>query len=146
MFLAENLRNLIKHRGISQTDLSKKLDISTSTVNNWLQGVALPHFETLIKLRLLLDFNLDEMIFNKIEFIENDNSDEMNIGDNPISPNELKEPEVKYKARNTEGVKIEVINNERDMYERLLKEKDALIKQQTEMIELLKDQVKLLRG
>lgn len=60
--LAENIVSLRKKQGMSQEQLSEKLNVSRQTVSNWERGIAVPDVETLTLLAQLFDTDLTAMV------------------------------------------------------------------------------------
>ncbi len=48
-----------KRKGLTQKQLAKEMGVILKTVRNWEQGIANPDFETLMKLSILLECDLD---------------------------------------------------------------------------------------
>lgn len=69
MTLDKKLARLRKQQGLSQADVSERLDISRQAVSRWESGIATPSTENLqllskiygVSLEYLLDDNLDEI-------------------------------------------------------------------------------------
>ncbi|MDH8783408.1 MULTISPECIES: helix-turn-helix domain-containing protein [Bacillati] len=51
--LSKNLKNLLEHKGKTQTDMAKDLDLKESTVSSWLNAVKYPRRD---KIELLADY------------------------------------------------------------------------------------------
>jgi len=62
MFLSENLKHLRHKTGLSQKELSDKLQIGRSTLAEYERGKAEPNLDTLIKLAKLFAVSLDQLI------------------------------------------------------------------------------------
>lgn len=134
LFFASNLEILLKYRGLSQTEFAKLLESNSSTINNWIKGVAVPPAETLVKISYLLNYSIDAMLKERINPVQLESGEGVNMIVSNI--NEVSQP-----YRKKEKFNIDVINNEREMYERLLKEKDERLRTQEEIIKMLKKQL-----
>lgn len=55
----QRLKELRLKKGLTQTELGKKLGVKQSTFTNWENGKREPNFETLIKLADLLEVSVD---------------------------------------------------------------------------------------
>ena len=53
--LKENLRNLRKQKGLSQEELSIKLNVVRQTISKWEQGLSVPDVEMLISISEIFD-------------------------------------------------------------------------------------------
>jgi transcriptional regulator with XRE-family HTH domain len=67
---AERLKQLRSARKISQTRLAHLLDVSPRVYNRWENGVATPHFDTIVKIADILDVSLDELAARKDANVE----------------------------------------------------------------------------
>lgn len=59
IYTLKNLKQARKAAGMSQEELSKRLDVHLKTVRNWEQGLAVPEFNTLMLLCDLLSCDID---------------------------------------------------------------------------------------
>ena len=66
MYLAKNLKNLRKQKGLSQIDFSADIGLSRSTVANWETGERQPDIEMIIRLAEYFGVTLDELILQKM--------------------------------------------------------------------------------
>lgn len=131
MYLGKNIKYLSKQLKINQLQLSEKLGIGQSTISGWVNNASFPEYQMLLKLREILDVNMHDLIYTdlSIKVILSDNQ------------NSLQEPQAQYKTAHTEGVgdmRIEIIESERQLYERIINSKD-------EMIHFLKQQLNNLQ-
>lgn len=69
MKLGEKILNLRKSKGLSQEQLSEKLDVTRQTVSNWELGETFPNPEQLKILSQIFHVSIDELLDNKIENI-----------------------------------------------------------------------------
>ncbi len=69
----ENLKKLLDCKGLTQKDLAEKLDIQESTLSNYKNGSTMITTNALIKLHEEYDIDINEFLFNRIYF--NDNND-----------------------------------------------------------------------
>ena len=111
MYLGKNIKHLSKQLKINQLQLAEKLGVGQSTISGWVNSTSFPDYQTLLKLRELLDVNLHEFIYADL-------SDKINLSDS-----------------HTEGMPRELTEGERHLYERLLKEKDVVIELLKQQIE-----------
>ena len=58
----DRLREARKSARFSQEELSKRLNISQSTVGNWESGIRQPDFDTVSNLALILDVSSDYLL------------------------------------------------------------------------------------
>jgi len=56
------LNEAMASKGQSQASISKELEVSRTTVSNWLSGKALPRPDKLLKLALALELSFDELV------------------------------------------------------------------------------------
>lgn len=61
----QRLKELRLKKGLTQTELGKKLGVKQSTFTNWENGKREPNFETLIKLANLLEVSVDLLLGRK---------------------------------------------------------------------------------
>jgi len=83
--LKENLKNLRKKKGLSQEELSIKLNVVRQTISKWEQGLSVPDAEMLISLSKVFDTSVSTLLGETLSL------------DNPDSLKEISE-------------KLEVIN------------------------------------
>lgn len=60
--LSENIRNLRKSKGISQEELSVRLNVVRQTVSKWEKGLSVPDSEMLIKIAECLDTTVNVLL------------------------------------------------------------------------------------
>ena len=60
--LADTLKNLIKQRGITQTELAKKIGVKPNSVSMYCSGNSRPDIRTLIKIASCLDVSTDYLL------------------------------------------------------------------------------------
>lgn len=56
---SERLKELRLKKGLTQTELGKKVGVKQNTFTNWENGKREPNFETIIKIADLLEVSLD---------------------------------------------------------------------------------------
>ncbi len=56
------LGEILKQRGIKQKHIAKKLEVSEATVSHWVQGKNMPKAKYILKLTLLLNLPIEELI------------------------------------------------------------------------------------
>ena len=95
--LKDNLKTLRKNKGISQEELSVKLNIVRQTVSKWEQGLSVPDAEMLISISKVFDVPVSVILGDNIE--EKENTDLKIISEKLEIINEqlIKEHEVKQK-------------------------------------------------
>jgi len=64
--IAELLISLRKQRGLTQSDLSDKLDVSYQAVSKWERGENLPDAFTLVELAKIYGITVDEILHGKV--------------------------------------------------------------------------------
>ena len=63
-----NLKEIRQEKGLSQTDLAKKMGISSQAVQQFENGVRTPSLERTVEIAQALDITLDELIeFRQIQ-------------------------------------------------------------------------------
>jgi transcriptional regulator with XRE-family HTH domain len=70
MFLSENLKHLRNKAGLSQKELSEKLQIGRSTLAEYERGKAEPNIDTLMKLASTFSISLDQLISQNLRNTE----------------------------------------------------------------------------
>jgi len=72
MSLGDILRNLLEERGISQKELADTLDIGSSTIGNYIQGIRDPDYDVLKSLAEYFDVSIDYLLeYNSNQNISN---------------------------------------------------------------------------
>ncbi len=61
------LKKILSEQGVKQSDLAKKLGVSTVALSNWSTGKSLPSLETVARICRILDVKIDELVQIKIE-------------------------------------------------------------------------------
>ena len=67
------IKDILEERGISQTWLSKKLNMSYNSVNSYVCNRSQPNLETLLKISRILNVDLKDLISNNIGDEDNTN-------------------------------------------------------------------------
>ena len=67
------IKDLLEERGISQTWLSKKLNMSYNSVNSYVCNRSQPNLETLLKISRILNVDLKDLISDNIGDEDNTN-------------------------------------------------------------------------
>jgi len=62
---AERLKQMRSTRKMTQTRLAQLLEVSPRVYNRWENGIATPHFDTVVRIADLLDVSLDELAGRK---------------------------------------------------------------------------------
>ena len=65
--LHENLRLKRKERGLSQEELASRLHVVRQTISKWEKGQSVPDAEQLIKLAVILETTVSELLGNQAE-------------------------------------------------------------------------------
>lgn len=60
-----NILNTRKEKGISQLQLAEALKVTQATISRWESGIREPDIKNLIKLSILLDTSIDDLIVTK---------------------------------------------------------------------------------
>ena len=60
--ISKNLIEAIKHSGMTQTDIAKKLHVSHQTVNDYVRGKSMPALDTFANLCAILDVEADYIL------------------------------------------------------------------------------------
>lgn len=63
-FLARNIRGIMTDKGISIKALSREMDVSETSVNNWRSGKALPWTGKLPRIANFLGCQIDDLFFS----------------------------------------------------------------------------------
>lgn len=66
----EKLLELRKQKGLSQEELSYKLNVARQTISKWESGITTPDFDNLIKLSKIFEISIDEFVGN--DFVKTD--------------------------------------------------------------------------
>lgn len=69
--LKENIKTLRKQKGLSQEELSIKLNVVRQTVSKWEQGLSVPDAEMLVSLSEVLDTSVSTLLGENIEEVKN---------------------------------------------------------------------------
>jgi len=56
------LSKILKQRGIKQKYIAKKLGVSETSISNWVRGNHIPQPKYILKLTLLLNVSLEDLI------------------------------------------------------------------------------------
>lgn len=62
---SKNLKNYLDKHNLSLKDLGQKLEVPTSTVHGWINGIPPRNIVTLKKIASLLECSMDELCFNE---------------------------------------------------------------------------------
>ena len=65
--LKDNLKTLRKNKGLSQEELSIKLNVVRQTISKWETGLSVPDAEMLIKISELFETPVSEILGESIE-------------------------------------------------------------------------------
>ena len=65
MIFSRNLKNYIETHNLSLKDLGQKLDVPTSTVHGWINGIPPRNIKTIKKIANLLNCSVDELCFSE---------------------------------------------------------------------------------
>lgn len=72
MSFAGRLRMARKERGYSQESLAEKLEVSRQSITKWETGNAFPELQKLLQLSVILDKDLDWMMWDEISQLSSD--------------------------------------------------------------------------
>jgi transcriptional regulator with XRE-family HTH domain len=103
-YFAHNLALLRKHRGISQQELSRELDIPRSTISGYEQSYAEPDISTLIRFSDFFQLDLSNMLKeqlnakNILQFLSKENSSRIIIGVDNHGRNQVQLVDTKAEA------------------------------------------------
>lgn len=67
MHISKNIRFLRKSKGWNQSRLGELVEISNATVSSYESGVNQPGIDTVVKLAMVLEVSIDDLIFRDIE-------------------------------------------------------------------------------
>lgn len=73
MKFGENFKSLRKQCGLTQKEVAARLSIHQSNVSDWETNVARPEYENLIKLAILYNVTLEELLGLPETFPQNEN-------------------------------------------------------------------------
>jgi transcriptional regulator with XRE-family HTH domain len=126
MDFGENLKKILKELKINQIDFAEKIGVQQSTVSGWVNNRSYPDFQTLLRITDTLNVDLNYLVYSKYPNLSNTSM--------------VRDPPSDYgKNPNTEGgIKIDLIETERQLYERIIKTKDELIEYLKAEVERLK--------
>ena len=71
--LKDNLKTLRKNKGLSQEELSVKLNVVRQTISKWESGLSVPDAEMLISISEVFETPVSEILGENIEKIEKNN-------------------------------------------------------------------------
>ena len=60
------LKKILEERGVKQSELAKKLGVSTVSLSNWSTGKSQPSLETVVRICQILDVKLEELVQIKL--------------------------------------------------------------------------------
>ena len=73
MTLGEKLQTLRRSRGLSQEQLAEILEVSRQAVSKWENGMSVPDSEQLIKIAVILETTVSELLGTQVENEEEPN-------------------------------------------------------------------------
>jgi transcriptional regulator with XRE-family HTH domain len=56
------LKKILEDRGVKQSNLAKKLGVSTVSLSNWSTGKSNPSLVTVVRICQILDISIDELV------------------------------------------------------------------------------------
>ena len=65
--LNENIRLIRKAKGLSQEELAIKLNVVRQTISKWEKGMSVPDSEQLIKIAVILETTVSELLGTQVE-------------------------------------------------------------------------------
>jgi transcriptional regulator with XRE-family HTH domain len=80
----KNIKNFREQKGISQSELAEKLNVTRQAVSNWETGKTQPDIDTLHKIADILEVSIDELIYGnkRTNHVEHKHYHIQNITDN----------------------------------------------------------------
>ena len=66
-FFVKRLRNLLESKDMSQTELSKRLNINDSSISRYLRGERLPKYEVLKQIAEIFDVSTSSLLSNEVQ-------------------------------------------------------------------------------
>ena len=69
----ENLRLKRRERGLSQEELASRLHVVRQTISKWEKGISVPDSEQLIKIAVILETTVSELLGTQVENEEESN-------------------------------------------------------------------------
>ena len=73
MTLGEKIQKLRKQRGLSQEALAEKVTVTRQTISKWEKGMSVPDSEQLIKIAVILETTVSELLGTQVENEEEPN-------------------------------------------------------------------------
>ena len=65
--LNENLKQLRKSKGLTQEEFALQLGVVRQTISKWEKGMSVPDSEQLIKIAVILETTVNELLGTKVE-------------------------------------------------------------------------------
>jgi len=56
------LKKILEERGVKQSNLAKKLGVSTVSLSNWSTGKSNPSLVTVVRICQILDITIDQLV------------------------------------------------------------------------------------
>lgn len=72
---ARNLKGILKSKNVSQVELANRLNVSKSTISNWISGLAMPRMETVNAICDILDVDILLLIDDGNLFLSSNTED-----------------------------------------------------------------------
>ncbi|MEN9610963.1 MAG: hypothetical protein RLZZ628_1777 [Bacteroidota bacterium] len=131
MQFGNNLKVLLKQKNIRQAKFAEMMGIGNTSISNWINNTSYPDFRTLLRIKEILNIDLETLIFGNLEGINK--MDDLDKMDNfKLFGKSEKELSPKNTAQG---------NGKDELYERLLKEKDERIIELKEKIQWLESKI-----
>ena len=121
IYFGSNIKFLLKQLKINQLDFSKKIGFNQSTISMWVGGKSFPDFATFLRICEVLEVDLTTMVYYDLSNNFNKSNETLLLNE-PVTP---------YTATTEGGInnlKMELIETERQLYERIIQSKDEHIK------------------
>lgn len=67
MRFGNNLKTLLKQKNIKQTKFAEMMETGNTTVSNWINNVSYPDFRTLLRIKELLNMDLETLVYGDLE-------------------------------------------------------------------------------
>lgn len=125
MQFGNNIKFLLKQKSIKQARFAEMMEIGNTTVSNWINGVSYPDFKTLLRIKDVLNVDLNSLIYENLEkTIDSNNLENSNLNVNIEKESSPKNIQINKGNGNEQNI----IHTKDELYERLLSEKDRYIK------------------
>ena len=66
-YFHKNLKFLLREKNLSKSQLSKELNITRQAINDWTNNNIYPTYDNLVKLSIILNVSIDDMLKKGLE-------------------------------------------------------------------------------